>query len=231
MEPVKLIYGGVTVLDRADVDTDQIIPKQFLKRVERTGFGEFLFYDWAQGGRLGPAGQPDPRHRPELRLRLQPRARPVGAQDYGFKAVVAPLVRATSSSPTARRSGCCRSCCPEEDVRALMQAGEARGRPRGARGPLRRPRGAVRDRRRDPPPAAQRARRHRAHAAAGRRDRGLRARPRALGPGDYRLVEDGLTGAARGCRFAPRWPTPQRRPRRWNASPDPRPRPGGRGSP
>ena len=38
--------GRVAVLDRADVDTDQIIPKQFLKRIERTGFGEFLFYDW-----------------------------------------------------------------------------------------------------------------------------------------------------------------------------------------
>ena len=48
MEPVKLISGDVSVLDRADVDTDQIIPKQFLKRVERTGFGEFLFYDWAK---------------------------------------------------------------------------------------------------------------------------------------------------------------------------------------
>ncbi len=48
MEPVKVISGDVSVLDRADVDTDQIIPKQFLKRVERTGFGEFLFYDWAQ---------------------------------------------------------------------------------------------------------------------------------------------------------------------------------------
>jgi 3-isopropylmalate/(R)-2-methylmalate dehydratase small subunit len=48
MEPVKTISGAVSVLDRADVDTDQIIPKQFLKRVERTGFGEFLFYDWAK---------------------------------------------------------------------------------------------------------------------------------------------------------------------------------------
>ncbi len=46
MEPVRVISGGVSVLARADVDTDQIIPKQFLKRVERTGFGEFLFYDW-----------------------------------------------------------------------------------------------------------------------------------------------------------------------------------------
>ena len=48
MEPVKVIEGKVSVLDRADVDTDQIMPKQFLKRVERTGFGEFLFYDWAK---------------------------------------------------------------------------------------------------------------------------------------------------------------------------------------
>ena len=48
MEPVKLIAGEVSVLDRDHVDTDQIIPKQFLKRVERTGFGQFLFYDWAQ---------------------------------------------------------------------------------------------------------------------------------------------------------------------------------------
>ena len=48
MEPIDTISGGVSFLDRADVDTDQIIPKQFLKRVERTGFGEFLFFDWAK---------------------------------------------------------------------------------------------------------------------------------------------------------------------------------------
>lgn len=46
MKPVRRIEGRVAVLDRPDVDTDQIMPKQFLKRVERTGFGEFLFYDW-----------------------------------------------------------------------------------------------------------------------------------------------------------------------------------------
>jgi 3-isopropylmalate/(R)-2-methylmalate dehydratase small subunit len=48
--------GLVAPLDRANVDTDQIIPKQFLKRIERTGFGEFLFYDW----RYLPDGQPKP---------------------------------------------------------------------------------------------------------------------------------------------------------------------------
>src|ERR671932_243316 len=48
MDPITVIDGPVSVLDRDDVDTDQIIPKQFLKRVERTGFGEFVFYDWAK---------------------------------------------------------------------------------------------------------------------------------------------------------------------------------------
>ena len=48
MESITTIKGRVSVLDRDDVDTDQIMPKQFLKRVERTGFGEFLFYDWAK---------------------------------------------------------------------------------------------------------------------------------------------------------------------------------------
>jgi 3-isopropylmalate/(R)-2-methylmalate dehydratase small subunit len=54
MEPFKTLTGIVTVLDLPNVDTDQIIPKQFLKRIERTGFGPFLFYDWrfAEDGRL-----------------------------------------------------------------------------------------------------------------------------------------------------------------------------------
>ena len=46
MRAVTVVSGPVAALDRASVDTDQIIPKQFLKRIERTGFGEFLFYDW-----------------------------------------------------------------------------------------------------------------------------------------------------------------------------------------
>jgi 3-isopropylmalate/(R)-2-methylmalate dehydratase small subunit len=56
MQPFQTHTGLVAPLDRPNVDTDQIIPKQFLKRVERTGFGEFLFYDW----RFGPDGEPDP---------------------------------------------------------------------------------------------------------------------------------------------------------------------------
>jgi 3-isopropylmalate/(R)-2-methylmalate dehydratase small subunit len=56
MEPFVRITGIVAPLDRVNVDTDQIIPKQFLKRIERTGFGEFLFFDW----RRGSDGKPDP---------------------------------------------------------------------------------------------------------------------------------------------------------------------------
>jgi 3-isopropylmalate/(R)-2-methylmalate dehydratase small subunit len=46
VKELKRVTGPVAILDRADVDTDQIIPKQFLKRIERAGYGEFLFYDW-----------------------------------------------------------------------------------------------------------------------------------------------------------------------------------------
>ena len=55
MKAFRQHTGLVAPLDRANVDTDQIIPKQFLKRIERTGFGEFLFYDW----RYLPDGQPN----------------------------------------------------------------------------------------------------------------------------------------------------------------------------
>jgi len=56
MQPFRTHKGRVAPLYRANVDTDQIIPKQFLKRIERTGFGEFLLFDW----RLGSDGKPDP---------------------------------------------------------------------------------------------------------------------------------------------------------------------------
>jgi len=56
VQPFRTHKGKVVPLDRANIDTDQIIPKQFLKRIERTGFGEFVFYDW----RRGKDGSPDP---------------------------------------------------------------------------------------------------------------------------------------------------------------------------
>ena len=57
MNPFRTHTGLVAPLDKANVDTDQIIPKQFLKRIERTGFGEFLFFDWrySPDGKLNPS--------------------------------------------------------------------------------------------------------------------------------------------------------------------------------
>ena len=56
MEPFRLHKGVVAPIDRANIDTDAIIPKQFLKRIERSGFGEFLFFDW----RFTPDGAVNP---------------------------------------------------------------------------------------------------------------------------------------------------------------------------
>ena len=64
MKPFTQLTGVAALMDRANVDTDQIIPKQFLKRIERSGFGAFLFYDW----RFDTDGQPNPNfelNRPE----------------------------------------------------------------------------------------------------------------------------------------------------------------------
>ena len=60
MEPFKTITSLATPLDRVNVDTDQIIPKQFLKRIERSGYGEFLFFDWRRLQEGPNAGDPDP---------------------------------------------------------------------------------------------------------------------------------------------------------------------------
>jgi len=92
MDAVHTIAGPVTVLDRDDVDTDQIIPKQFLKRIERTGFGEFLFFDWRkdpdfelnhQRGRILLAGR-------NFGCGSSREHAPWALQDYGFEAIVAP---------------------------------------------------------------------------------------------------------------------------------------------
>ena len=93
MRALRSVTGSVAVLDRPDVDTDQIIPKQFLKRIERAGYGEFLFFDWMKD--------------PEFELHRTPGASILVAgrnfgcgssrehaawalEDYGFRAVLAP---------------------------------------------------------------------------------------------------------------------------------------------
>ena len=90
MDPITTISGKVSVLDRDDIDTDQIMPKQFLKRVERTGFGEFLFYDWAkeEGWDLPP--NPILVTGENFGCGSSREHAPWGLEDYGFKAIVAP---------------------------------------------------------------------------------------------------------------------------------------------
>jgi 3-isopropylmalate/(R)-2-methylmalate dehydratase small subunit len=101
MQPFRKHTGLVAPLDRANVDTDQIIPKQFLKRIERTGFGQFAFYDW----RFAPDGTlnteftlNNPRYKAASVLVAgknfgcgsSREHAPWALADYGFKAIIAP---------------------------------------------------------------------------------------------------------------------------------------------
>jgi 3-isopropylmalate/(R)-2-methylmalate dehydratase small subunit len=124
MRPVSLIEGHVSVLDRSDVDTDQIIPKQFLKRVERTGFGEFLFYDWAQepGWNLPP--NPILAAGPNFGCGSSREHAPWALQDYGFQAIVAASFADIFFS-NCTKIGVLPVVLPEEEVQAVMEAGEA----------------------------------------------------------------------------------------------------------
>jgi 3-isopropylmalate/(R)-2-methylmalate dehydratase small subunit len=90
VDPVRTIQGGVTVLARDDVDTDQIIPKQFLKRVERTGFGEFLFYDWAKEPGWELPKNPILVAGRNFGCGSSREHAPWALEDYGFRAIVAP---------------------------------------------------------------------------------------------------------------------------------------------
>jgi 3-isopropylmalate/(R)-2-methylmalate dehydratase small subunit len=125
MEPVTVIEGKVEVLDRSDVDTDQIIPKQFLKRIERTGYGEFLFYDWFRAGEL--ALQPAPILAAGRNFGCgSSREHAVWAlQDFGFRAIVAPSFADIFYS-NATKNGLLPVVLDEDDVRALMAAPQAR---------------------------------------------------------------------------------------------------------
>ena len=90
MEPINIIEGAVCVLRRDDVDTDQIIPKQFLKRIERTGFGEFLFYDWAKEPGWNLPANPILVAGPNFGCGSSREHAPWALEDYGFRAIVAP---------------------------------------------------------------------------------------------------------------------------------------------
>jgi 3-isopropylmalate/(R)-2-methylmalate dehydratase small subunit len=130
MEPFKTLTALAAPLDRTNVDTDQIIPKQFLKRIERTGYGDFLFFDW----RRTASGEPNP----EFELNL-PRYQ--GAQiliagknfgcgssrehaawalsDFGFRCVIAPTFADIFFS-NAGKNGIVLARLTEEQVAELL---------------------------------------------------------------------------------------------------------------
>jgi 3-isopropylmalate/(R)-2-methylmalate dehydratase small subunit len=95
VKQLRHVTGKVAVLDRPDVDTDQIMPKQFLKRIERSGFGQFVFDEWrkdpdfelnrpeAQGARILVAGR-------NFGCGSSREHAPWGLQDYGFDVIIAP---------------------------------------------------------------------------------------------------------------------------------------------
>lgn len=136
MQPFVQHTGLVAPLDRANVDTDQIIPKQFLKRIERTGFGQFLFFDW----RFTPDGQPNP----EFELN-QPRYQgasvllarnnfgcgssrehaPWALLDYGFRSIIAPSF-ADIFYNNCFKNGILPVTLPAEAVDELFRRAEAR---------------------------------------------------------------------------------------------------------
>ena len=124
MEPVRVISGPVSVLDRADVDTDQIVPKQFLKRVERTGFGRFLFYDWAKEPGWELPANPILATGPNFGSGSSREHAPWALEDYGFRAIVAPSFADIFFS-NCTKIGLLPVQLPDAEVRALMRAGEA----------------------------------------------------------------------------------------------------------
>jgi 3-isopropylmalate/(R)-2-methylmalate dehydratase small subunit len=124
MDAINIIKGNVSVLDRSDVDTDQIIPKQFLKRVERTGFGEFLFYDWAKEPGWELPSNPVLVTGANFGCGSSREHAPWALEDYGFRAVIAPSFADIFYS-NCTKIGLLPVALPEDEVRALMAAGEA----------------------------------------------------------------------------------------------------------
>jgi 3-isopropylmalate/(R)-2-methylmalate dehydratase small subunit len=129
MRAVRVVSGPVAALDRASIDTDQIIPKQFLKRIERSGFGEFLFYDWMK--------EPDfPLRRPEFAAApILATGRNFGCgssrehaawaiQEFGFEAVIAESFGDIFKT-NASKNGLLTVALPEADVRELLDAAPA----------------------------------------------------------------------------------------------------------
>jgi 3-isopropylmalate/(R)-2-methylmalate dehydratase small subunit len=132
MKPVRVARGRVAILDRPDVDTDQIIPKQFLKRIERTGYGQFAFFDWRydEDGRERPDFE---LNRPEFagaKVLLAGRNFGCGSSrehaawalaDYGLEAVIAPSFGDIFRT-NAGNNGLLAIVLPVDEVERLMES-------------------------------------------------------------------------------------------------------------
>jgi len=123
VEAIETISGAVSHLDRAEVDTDQIMPKQFLKRVERSGFGQFLFYDWAKEPGWDLPANPILVTGENFGCGSSREHAPWGLQDYGFQAIVAPSFADIFYS-NCTKIGLLPVVLDEEHCRALAAAGD-----------------------------------------------------------------------------------------------------------
>ena len=131
MKPFRNHRGRVAPLDRVNVDTDQIIPKQFLKRIERTGFGQFLFYDWrfaADGKKNSDFVLDEPRYAGASILVAgknfgcgSSREHAVWAlADFGFRAVISSSF-ADIFANNSTKNGFLTVCLKENDASELMR--------------------------------------------------------------------------------------------------------------
>ena len=124
MRAIETITGPVSVLWRDDVDTDQIIPKQFLKRVERTGFGEFLFYDWAKDPDWDLPANPILATGRNFGCGSSREHAPWALEDYGFRAIVSASFADIFFS-NCTKVGLLPVVLTEEQCQAVAAAGEA----------------------------------------------------------------------------------------------------------
>ena len=139
MEPVNVLTSAAVPLPLPNIDTDQIIPKQFLKRIERTGYGDFLFYDWRRIQEGPDAGKPDPSfvlNNPVYQgaqILISEKNFGCGSSrehaawainQYGFRAVIAPTFADIFFS-NAGKNGIILVRLSEKDVETLLQRSTA----------------------------------------------------------------------------------------------------------
>jgi len=132
VKPIRVVNGRVAILDRPDVDTDQIVPKQFLKRIERTGYGEFAFFDWRydEDGNERPGFELNQPQFAGAKVLLAGRNFGCGSsrehaawalQDYGFDVVIASSFGDIFRS-NAGKVGMLAVKLPDDEVKRLMES-------------------------------------------------------------------------------------------------------------